>query len=405
MGIKLIDSKRRKYRVSFWYRKKHYAWVMTGNRKLAEDFEAKKLNELAEGTYFPARQRPNMTFKDAAEKFLNEYAKHKASSKHYHYNTISAIKFFGSRMIQEITPEDIRQYRANQSALGMHPVTVNHRQKNVRRIFNWLEQLGLFHGKNPASGKWVPLENERPYWRRSYLTLEQYQKLLDVADPRLKPIIITAAHTAMRLGELKRIQKKDIDLDRCTILIPKSKNGEPGSVPMTDNLFAVLAPIVRLLPLPESTVLDFSNYDKLWDAARMRAGLLKEVWAEGMTRWQKVKSNKNFHFHDLRHTAASHAIMGSKDPYAVQSFLRLKTQSLMQRYAHLSSAHVRAAALSLDTQLPSAAEADSAAPPLVTLSSSQGAVTNSNAINLSKISEGKKRGEINGKRNTSTCLP
>ena len=44
--------------------------------------------------------------------------------------------------------------------------------------------------------------------------------------------------------------------------------------------------------------------------------------------------------------------MGSKDPYAVQSFLRLKTQSLMQRYAHLSQAHVRQAALTLDLQLP-----------------------------------------------------
>ncbi len=352
MGIKLIDAKKRKYRVSFWYRKKHYAWVITGNRNLAEDFKSKRLNELAEGTYFPARQRPNLSFKEAAEKFLAEYTKHKPSSKHYHYNTISAIKFFGSKAINEITPEDIRQYRANQASKGMHPVTVNHRQKNIRRIFNWLEQLGLFNGKNPASGKWVPLENERPYWRRSYLSPEQYQKLLEIADPRLRIIIITASHTAMRIGELKRIQKKDVDLDRCTIFIPKSKNGEPGSVPITETLFAVLAPIVRSLPSPESHVLDFSNYDKLWDAARKEAGLLHEVWQEGMTRWQKVKSNKNFHFHDLRHTAASHAIMGSKDPYAVQSFLRLKTQSLMQRYAHLSPGHVRVAALSLDKQLP-----------------------------------------------------
>ncbi len=43
--------------------------------------------------------------------------------------------------------------------------------------------------------------------------------------------------------------------------------------------------------------------------------------------------------------------MGSKDPYAVQSFLRLKTQSLMQRYTHLSPGHVRQAALTLDKQL------------------------------------------------------
>ncbi len=367
--------------MSFWYRKKHYAWVVTGNRKTAEDFESRKLNELGEGTYFPARQRPNLSFKEAAAKFLSEFAKHKASSKHYEYNSNSAIKFFGSKSINEITPEDIRQYRANQSAIGMHPVTVNHRQKNVRRIFNWLEQLGLFHGKNPASGKLVPLENERPYWRRSYLTPEQYQKLLAASDPRLRTIIIAASHTAMRLGELKRIQKKDVDLDRCTIFIPKSKNGEPGSVPITDTLFAALEPIVRLLPLPESYVLNFSNYDKLWDAARAKAGLLNETWTEGMTRAQKVKSNKNFHFHDLRHTAASHAIMGSKDPYAVQSLLRLKTQSLMQRYAHLSPGHVRQAALSLDKQLPSHADVKQPVPEAIEPELSRNVVATERLVN------------------------
>src|SRR5258708_195940 len=114
MGIKLIDAEKRKYKVAFWYRKKHYAKVVTGNRKLAQEVESKLRMELAEGTYFPARQRPNLSFKEAAEKFLTEYAKHKASSKHYRYNTVSAIKFLGSKPIHDITPEDIRQYRANQ---------------------------------------------------------------------------------------------------------------------------------------------------------------------------------------------------------------------------------------------------------------------------------------------------
>lgn len=99
-------------------------------------------------------------------------------------------------------------------------------------------------------------------------------------------------------------------------------------------------------------MLDFCNFDKLWKQARKDAGLLEEKWSEGMNRYQKTKANKNFHLHDLRHTAASHAIMGSKDPYAVQAFLRLKTQSLMQRYAHLTQGHVRQAALTLDKQLP-----------------------------------------------------
>lgn len=356
MGIKLINSEKHKYRITFRYQGQIYRKVITGNRKLAQDVESKMRLELAEGTFFPERNRPNLTFAEAAKRFLEDFCQYKPSSKHYRYNTLSAIKFFGSKLINNITPEDIRQYRVSQQVLKLHPVTVNHRQKNLRRMFNWLEQQGLYAGKNPASGKYVPLENERPYWRRAFLSQEQFQKLLDIAHPRLKAIIITAAHTGMRHGELRRIRKCDVDLDRCTIWIPISKNGEPGSVPITDTLFAVLDPIVKALPAPESSVLDFTHFDRLWKKARAEAGLLQEVWEEGMNRWQKVKANKNFHLHDLRHTAASYAIMGSKDPYAVQHFLRLKTQSLMQRYAHLTQGHVRQAALSLDKQLPVALE-------------------------------------------------
>src|ERR1017187_5222736 len=102
MGIKLVDAKKRKYKVHFWYRKRHYAWIIAGNRKLAEDVECRMRTQLAEGTYFPARQRPNLSFKEAAEKFLAEYSKHKPSSKQYRYNTASAIKFLGSKPIHDI---------------------------------------------------------------------------------------------------------------------------------------------------------------------------------------------------------------------------------------------------------------------------------------------------------------
>jgi len=334
MAVKLIDAEKRKYRIAFWYENRHYAKVVNGNKKLAQDLEAKMRSDLAHGAYFPARKKDNTTFKEATDRFLMEFAESKPSKKHYQHNTRSAQKFFGSKLVDEITVEDVRRYRIQQKEDGLHPVTVNHRQKNLRRIFNWLKDVDLFHGENPASGKKIPLENERPYWRKNLLTVEQFEALIKVADERIRPIIICAAYTGMRRGELQRMKRQEVDLDQCGIHIPKSKNGEPGCAPITDNLFSVLEPIVRVLPLPDSPVFDWTNFDKLWESARDKIG------------------QPSLHFHDLRHVFGSYVAMGSKDAYALQHLLRLKTSYLVQRYAHLLQGHLRKAALALDSQLP-----------------------------------------------------
>ena len=334
MGVKLMDPEKKKYRIAFWYKNRHHAKIVHGNKRLAQDVESKMKADLAEGTYFPDRQKPNPLFSEVADRFMKDFAEGKPSFKHFFHNTRSAKTFFGSRRLDEITPEDVRRYRAHLVTEGLHPVTVNHRQKNLRRIFNWAKELKLFTGENPASGGKVPLQNERPFWRREFLSKEQFQKLLDVAHPRIRPIILCAAFTGMRLGEIKRMNKRDVNLDNCSIMIPISKNGEPGSVPVTESLFRALEPIMKILPSPESPIFDWLNFERLWKYARRDGGIPK------------------FHFHDLRHTFASHVAMGSKDSYALQNLLRLKTPGLVQRYAHLMQGHLRQAAACLEIQLP-----------------------------------------------------
>ncbi|MFC1876737.1 site-specific integrase [Thermodesulfobacteriota bacterium] len=45
---------------------------------------------------------------------------------------------------------------------------------------------------------------------------------------------------------------------------------------------------------------------------------------------------KDFRFHDLRHTAASHVVINGGSLYDVQELLGHKTPAMSQRYAHLS---------------------------------------------------------------------
>jgi integrase len=69
----------------------------------------------------------------------------------------------------------------------------------------------------------------------------------------------------------------------------------------------------------------FHNFERDWRPALEAAGIA------------------DFRFHDTRHTFASRLAMRGTDLYTVQRAGGWKTQVMVQRYAHLSPDHIRAA--------------------------------------------------------------
>ena len=49
----------------------------------------------------------------------------------------------------------------------------------------------------------------------------------------------------------------------------------------------------------------------------------------------------DFRFHDLRHTFASHFVMSGGDHLSLKEILGHKSMKMVERYAHLASAHKR----------------------------------------------------------------
>jgi integrase len=99
------------------------------------------------------------------------------------------------------------------------------------------------------------------------------------------PIILIAAETGMRRGEILSLEWKNIDEERQSLLLPHTKNGHSRMIPLSERALAILKP----LPKTDERVFPMTanGFRLAWERVRLRAGIA------------------DLHFHDLRHEVIS----------------------------------------------------------------------------------------------------
>ena len=119
------------------------------------------------------------------------------------------------------------------------------------------------------------------------------------------------------------------------ILERKMKNNERRILPMNETLSQALKSLLLVNPDSEMVFPDVTGdmVGMAFKRACKRAGI------------------KDFRFHDLRHTFASHLIMGGANPRTVQTLLGHKDLRMTMRYSHLSPEHLRDAVSTLEKRL------------------------------------------------------
>jgi integrase len=181
---------------------------------------------------------------------------------------------------------------------------------------------------------------KKPEGRQHYLDEAEIARLLaacrESRNPHLATIVTVAINTGMRRSEIVSLTWERVDLASARITLYDTKNGRPRGVPVNR---AVYDALIGLEP----------------DGAK-RAGLLfrrsdDRAWGKIRTGFERAVERaelKNFRFHDLRHTAASHMVMRGATLKEVQEILGHRTFAMTLRYAHLSPAHLRGAVDRLD---------------------------------------------------------
>lgn len=192
--------------------------------------------------------------------------------------------------------------------------------------------------------KFKLVEQKFRYW-----TVGEVSRFVEAARfrrPEIADMVLFAANTGMRLGEIRGLTWDAVNLDHRMIEVgatydtklrkrfERTKNGRIGHVPMNDQVVRLLARRAK-------------SSEFVFDRSAMA-----DPYA-CFTRLQATLGLKPIRFHDLRHSFASNLVAAGVDLYTVQRLMRHSTIAMTERYAHLAPEHLASAVARIDVTDPS----------------------------------------------------
>ncbi len=296
--------------------------LKTNNKKLAEKLCAKLLTDIIEGRYF---QRPkDITMNEVMDRYIKEFSPLLSPSSHERNKQVTAqLKaVIGGRLIKDVTPSLLSQYKAMRLE-KVAPSTVRKELALLRRVFNIAIDEWELCKENPVKKVIRSLKADDS--RVRYVTPEEAQELRFTLPDWLKPIVIIASQTGLRLTNIVELTLPQLDFDRSVIIVPKTKNNLPVGIPMTQVVRNTLLKVLQIR-LAASPYVFCDEFGKPYSGKKVSMSFKRACERAGI---------KNLRFHDLRHDFATLLVQSGVDLYRVQKLCGHKDQRMTQRYAHL----------------------------------------------------------------------
>ncbi len=308
---------------SYWY----YSFTVNGrrvtgssktsNKTLARQiYEAKKVDCLRHGASLEICR--GITFLTVQEKFLEWSKLHKRSYERDVILVNHLTKFFGNRLLEDITPLEVEQYKSIR-VKQVSPSTVNREVACLKRICNLAVEWNL------AGNNWVAKVKMFKEPKRSFRwwSKEELNKFLFACDDRMRAITLLGINTGMRIGELLNLKWQEVDFAEGYLTIEESKSYTYRKIKMNRVVCDALANLDRA----GETVFcnrrgePFKRISRAFKSTCLRAGIASATP------------------HVMRHTFASHLTMLGVDPQTIMELGGWKSLDLVMRYSHLAPDH------------------------------------------------------------------
>lgn len=275
-------------------------------RELAEFYRTRKLKEV-----------PKKTFKEACERWLRE-KQHKRSISDDQDKIDYFLPKLGTMLLSDIDKKTI----AEALPVDVQPSTRNRYRALLRSIlriaadeWEWLQVAPKIKNEPEPEGRVVCLEHK------------QAEAILAALPAKYRAPTRLAMLTGLRRSNVFGLCWENVNLEKATLIVhaDEAKGKRRIVVPLNPQACELL----KSLP-GERQGRVWPDMDRVWHntwkAACKRAGV------------------PGFPFHGLRHTWASWHAMAGTDLAVLQQLGGWQSPQMVQRYAHLSPAHLAAAA-------------------------------------------------------------
>lgn len=228
------------------------------------------------------------------------------------------------RDMGEVTVSDINRYHEEWSSRGGSAASI-HQSVNALRLY--VAHLGR--------GKLVLSDISRPKKEKvlpKVLSKEEVKALLKASEVNEKHylILMLLYGGGLRIGELIRLKKGDLEIDRkmVRVLQGKGKKDRYTLLPLS-----ILDRLKRYLAAADVKVYVFSGqFGGMYSSSSIQQFIRKYAGAAGI--------RKQVNPHMLRHSFATHLLEGGTDLRYIQQLLGHNSSKTTEVYTHVSSKHL-----------------------------------------------------------------
>jgi integrase len=249
--------------------------------------------------------------------------------------------FFGPRTIDSLKAADLRRYMEKR-LLTVTPAFVNRDLRYLKAVLRFAIDEGVI-GKLPFKIQLLRTTKRLP----TFLSESELTRLFAHASERIRPMLMTAAMTGLRAGELRALEWCDVDLEMRVLRVcakveiefsPKSH--AEREVPLNGQLVAILKAHRETLLIADGRAPVFQRNPQTgsrWDDS----GQLREV-RQAFIDAGLYNRDSRPGLHMLRRSFASHALKFT-DIETVRELGGWSELGVVQRYVASSGPRKRAA--------------------------------------------------------------